>query len=124
MTALLQVLRGGLVGALAIAAHAVVAVAVNHWLHLPPVVANGLGFCVAHSTWLSFQPPKDRTTSVHHTAVAICTIVVASVLVFAVQRLAGAPPGLYLPVMALATAFIEWLFQLLWTFRHAEEKIG
>ena len=117
-------LRAGLVGALAIVAHAVVAVAANRWLHLPPVVANGLGYCVAHSAWLSFQPPKDRNTSVQHTAVAICTIVVASVLVFAVQRLGGWPPEEYLAGMALATAFIAGLCQMVWTLRHPEERIG
>ena len=130
MSTFLRVLRFGLVGVLATLTHAGVSLASLRWLHLIPVAANGLGFCVAfflsmagHSLF-TFRQPMTPAKAVRFATVAGSSAAFSSGVVLVGQHFSGLSPDVYLTAAALLTPAFNFVCHSLWTFRHPGEKAG
>lgn len=127
---LFQILRFVIVGVLATVVHVLVSLGSLRYLHVPPLVANGFGFCVAISfsmaghAFFTFRQPMTQAKAIRFTTVALGSVAFSSLLVFAGQHLSTLPPDVYLVGAAVLTPVFTYLCHSLWTFRHPEEKAG
>ena len=125
---LLRIVRFGIVGVTATLTHAGVSLASLHWLHVPPVVANGMGFCIAflvsmagHSLF-TFRQKMTPAKAMRFTTVALSSVGFSSLVVLAGQHLTSLPPNIYLTAAALLTPAFNFVCHSLWTFSHRHEK--
>jgi putative flippase GtrA len=127
---LARMLRFGLVGVLATLTHATIAVATLRWFGLPPLLANGAGWCIAvavsfcgHS-FFTFRAAMSLARALRFAAVALGSVAFSSGLVLAAQRWTPLRPELYLPLVALCVPVFNFICHSLWTFRRAPGIVG
>jgi putative flippase GtrA len=118
-----RLIRFGLVGGLATAIHAGVALAALRWLGFAPVLAHATGFCVAfvasfcgHSL-VTFRTAPSMVRAARFTTVALSTAALSSAIVYALQTWSTLPPEWYLPAVALCIPALNFVLHSLWTFQ-------
>jgi putative flippase GtrA len=117
-----RIVRFGLVGLIATGVHTGVSLCVYRFLGLPPVVANGTGFCIAllfsmagHSRF-TFRQSLSWSRAARFVTVALSSVLFSSTVVLLAQHFTPLRPELYLAGAALLTAAFNFTLHSLWTF--------
>jgi putative flippase GtrA len=118
------------VGVLATLVHISVAWPSVHLLHVPAVLANFMGFCVAvafsmagHAMY-TFRQALTRAKAMRFSVVSLSSLGFSSLLVLALGHVTRLQPESIVILAALLTPAFTYLCHSLWTFRHPGEKIG
>ena len=128
MTTFYQIVRFGLVGVLATLVHVGVAWSSLHFLHVVPVAANFMGFCVAIAfsmgghAMFTFRQALTPAKAMRFTVVSVSSLGFSSLLVLAGQHLSSLPEDAIVIGAALLTPAFTYMCHSLWTFRHPEER--